>query len=135
MVGYDDVRSVEYFGEKLKAWWRRDKGDDNDAIVSQMLKQAADEAQNLLERTDKFDKAMIADTTAVGGDEYARLCALAYRQAIAAHKLVAGPDGKPLFLSKENFSNGSINTVDVTYPSAPLFLIYNPTLLKGMLDG
>ncbi|MBD0259017.1 MAG: DUF4965 domain-containing protein [Cytophagales bacterium] len=130
LIGYDDLSSVQYFGQNLPAWWRKDgKATMNDAL------QAAEKEYAALGQTCRqFDEALYAEAEQAGGPEYAHLCALVYGQAIAAHMLVAGPGGVPLFFSKENFSNGSIGTVDITYPSAPLFLHYNPVLLRGMLE-
>jgi hypothetical protein len=131
MLGYDDLYSIEYFGTRLKPWWRNGK---DSTMLSQLTKAAA-EYKKILQRCDAFDERLYADATAAGGKEYADVCVLAYRQSVAAHKLVKSPASELLFLSKENFSNGSINTVDITYPSSPLYLIYNPGLLKGMMNG
>jgi len=130
MLAYDDVYAVQYFGKNLRAWWRRDEK----TTMPDLLQTAEKDYTRLKQKSTTFDAKLYADAQKAGGKEYADLCALAYRQAIAAHKIVAGPSGEVFFLSKENFSNGSIGTVDVTYPSAPLFLLYNPTLLKGMME-
>ncbi|WAC11389.1 glutaminase family protein [Dyadobacter pollutisoli] len=130
MLGYDDGYSVQYFGQNLRPWWNKD---GNKTIQSE-LKSAETDFAKILKECEATDEMIYQDALKAGGKQYAELCVLAYRQAIAAHKLVADPAGTPLFLSKENFSNGSIGTVDVTYPSAPLFLLYNPVLLKGMLE-
>lgn len=129
IVGYDDEYSVQYFGKNLRPWWNR----SGTVSAENMLVSAEKDYSTLLPLCTAFDKKMYADATEKGGKQYADLCELAYRQAIAAHKIVASPEGKLLFFSKENFSNGSIGTVDVTYPSAPLFLLYNTELMKGML--
>ena len=91
-------------------------------------------AASVRERCDAYDSHLLAEAERVGGAQYASLVALAYRQAISACKLVAAPDGRPFFFSKENFSNACMGTVDVNYKSAPLFLYANPELMKGMLD-
>lgn len=130
MLAYDDIYSIQYFGENLRPWWNR-KGEKT---FEGELAAAAAQYPKIMKRCDAFDKSLMADAIAAGGKKYAELCALAYRQSIAAHKLVESPQGDLLFLSKENFSNGSIGTVDVTYPSEPLYLLYNTDLAKGLLN-
>ena len=132
LVGYDELFSIQYFKENLKPWWKLDPNMNMD----KMLQLAANQYEQVINKCIVFNKLIYNDAYAAGGENYAKLCITAYRQSVAAHNLVKSKqNGELLFLSKENFSNGSINTVDVTYPSAPLFLAYNPALMKGMLNG
>ncbi|TWI16760.1 uncharacterized protein DUF4964 [Sphingobacterium siyangense] len=130
-VGYDEIYAIQYFKNNLRPWWNN----SGKETMENQLTLAADEYRNVLDKCVAFDKAVYADALKSGGKEYAHLSVLAYRQSIAAHTLVKSPQNELLWLSKENNSGGFINTVDVTYPSAPLYLIYNPELLKGMLTG
>ncbi|MDR2146522.1 MAG: DUF4965 domain-containing protein [Tannerella sp.] len=130
MIGYDDLYSIQYFGDNLRPYWNA----EGNRTIESVFRQSAAEYKKLKAACDRFDYDLMTRATQAGGKKYAELCALAYRQAIAAHKLVKAPNGDLLFLSKENLSNGSIGTVDVTYPSAPLFLYYNVELAKGLLN-
>ncbi|HRH50652.1 MAG TPA: DUF4965 domain-containing protein [Panacibacter sp.] len=131
MVGYDNLYEIQYFQQNLKPWWKLRNG----ATIEKLLQQSYNEYSSVLSKCDAVNKRIYNDALKAGGETYAKLCITAYRQSIAAHSLVKSPQGDLLFFSKENFSNGCINTVDVTYPSAPLFLAYNPELMKGMLSG
>lgn len=128
LVAYDDIYAVEFLRQRLPAYWRKDG-----KSFATMLQEAERDVAALAADCRAFDDELLADATAVGGADYAALCAISYRQSLAAHKLVAAADGTPYFFSKENFSNGCICTVDVTYPSAPMYLLLQPALLKGML--
>ncbi|MDE3165170.1 MAG: DUF4965 domain-containing protein, partial [Acidobacteriota bacterium] len=129
MLAYDDIWSIEYFNRKERAWWRR-----NGADAFDLLRDARRDHDSLLQRGIAFDTGLAADLKKEGGAKYADLAILAYRQAFAAHKLVADVDGTALFFPKENFSNGCISTVDVIYPSAPFTLLFNPRLLRAQLQ-
>lgn len=136
LIGYDERYSVQFFHKNLQPWWRSHPEDGKKkATMEGLLQTAYTGYDKILSRCDTFNKTMYVQGLEAGGPHYADLCVAAYRQSIAAHALVESPKGELLFLSKENFSNGSINTVDVTYPSAPLYLVYNPALLEGMLNG
>jgi len=127
-IAYDDIKSIEYFGDRICGYWQKDG-----MTFEAMVEDAVEQAQCVFEKVKKFENRLYSDAISSGGRKYADLLALAYRQAYAAHKLIADKDGKIIFLSKENYSNGCIGTVDVSYPSIPVFLLYSPELVRGMM--
>ena len=128
LFAYDDVYSIEYFKKPLKSYWNRNNKDILTAIL-----EAAEDYKETIARCEEFSSTLITDARKAGGEKYAELLTLAYRQVIAAHKLVLDENGELLYISKECHSNGCAATVDVSYPSIPLFLLYNPELVKGMM--
>jgi hypothetical protein len=128
MIAYDDLFSIQYLYRNLRPYWRR-----NGMGIAELLERGQAEYAALAARSERFDSALRGQLEAAGGPKYADIAVLAYRQTLAAHKLVADLDGTPMYFSKENFSNGCIDTVDVTYPSAPFFLALSPQLLKAQL--
>lgn len=128
MLAYDDLFSIQYMKRNLRPYWRRNGWDASD-----LLKASANERTSLLQRCADFDKELTADLTKAGGEKYANLCALAYRQCFAAGKFVADANGQPLQFCKENNSNGCIATSDVFYPMSPQFLLFGPTLAKSFI--
>ncbi len=129
LLAYDDMFSIEYMHQWMRPYWRR-----NGMTMGQLLEKAEQEYSSLDQRAREFDDELVADLRRIGGDAYTEVAELAFRQTIAAHKLVADMDGHPMLFPKENFSNGCISTVDVIYPSSPFFLLFNPALLKAQLE-
>ncbi|HHW22652.1 MAG TPA: DUF4965 domain-containing protein [Clostridiaceae bacterium] len=125
---YDDLFSLQYFGDNLKGYWTKESDD-----IRVIIRRAFDEYDEISGRCSGFSAELYQSALKCGGEKYAELLMLAYRHVIAAHKLCEDKNGEIIFISKECFSNGCAATVDVTYPSIPLFLLYNPELIKGML--
>jgi hypothetical protein len=128
MLAYDDILSIRYFANDLRAWWKR-----NGDTIENVLATAARERESLDARAARFDADLRRDLTQAGGAKYAAIATLAYRQTLAATKLVADTNGQPLLFPKENFSNGCIGTVDVIYPMAPQYLLFGPALAKALV--
>lgn len=128
LFAYDDVYSLQYFGRNIEAYWKK-----TGKSISDILDEACLDAEEMLEECNRKALTLELDALVTGGEKYSELLALAYRQVIAAHKLAVDDKGNNVFVSKECFSNGCAATVDVTYPSSPMFILYNTELLKSML--
>jgi len=128
MLAYDDLYSIQYMKKNLRPYWRR-----NGWEASDLLKASAHDYASLQKRCVAFDTELMADLRNAGGENYALLGALAYRQCFAAGKFAVDDNGQPLQFCKENHSNGCISTSDVFYPMAPQFLFFSPTLAKSFI--
>ncbi len=128
MIAYDEVYAIDFLGRKLRPYWRRDGATPADLFT------AADrDFEGLTRRCEAFDTELMADMTRSGGERFAQLGALAYRQALAGCGLAADANKQPMLFPKENSSNGCVATVDVIYPAAPLFLLMGPTYAKALV--
>lgn len=131
MMGYDEVQDIEYMYHRYQAYWAH----EGKVTLDQMFSRLQKDYTTIMNRCRQLDRQIYDDGLASGGVKYAEMLSGSYRQVIAAHKLFRDNDGNLLFFSKENDSGGCVNTVDVTYPSTPLFLVYRPELAKAMLTS
>lgn len=129
ILAYDDVYSINYFGEKLKGLWTEGFASINDGMNYCLVNK-----KELFDRIRTQEKMIISDGKKFG-KAYTDMLSAAARQVLAGHKLVRSTKDGLLYLSKECHSNGCINTVDVSYPAVPMYLIYTPELVKAMLVG
>lgn len=129
LLAVDEEHPVQYLGRPLPTLWREEFAD-----LAALLSGAFDDAERVRGLAVAFDEKLAIDLERVGGPDYRKLCELAFRQCLAAYALVRDIDGKLHIFSKENFSNGCIGTVDVTYPAAPFFLHFNRDLMRAHLD-
>lgn len=130
MLGYDEVQDIEYMYHRYKGYWAR-----NGKTIFEAFKDMEDRYSSIMDQCRSLDKTIYDDGMKSGNVQYAEILSGSYRHVMAAHKLFEDKDGHLLFFSKENNSNGCVNTVDLTYPEAPLFLCYNPTLEKAMMTS
>ena len=128
LIGYDEVKSIRYMDFDYKGYWAR-----NGKTVFQAFGQMRDQYRQVMDRSKHQDKVIYDDALKAGNKHYAELLSGCYRHVMAAHQLFEDNKGNLLFFSKENNSNGCVNTVDLTYPESPLFLCYNPDLQKAMI--
>ena len=125
-LGYDDRVSIEYYGEFRKGYYLEKHS------IFEALNYVWNNVSEIEEKLSVIEKDLIVRTE-LYGKSYLNVLYASMRQSIAGHKLVRDTKGNVLWLSKECGSNGCIATVDVSYPSMPLYLLYNPELVKGMM--
>ena len=127
LVAFDDLCSIYYYGEWCKGYYFR-----NGKTIFDAIEEAYYDFDRTLVKLNTFEDKFNLDIKEYDED-YKLLCKASFRQSIAAHTLVETSKKELLFLSKECHSNGCIATVDITYPSMPLYLLYNPDLVSAMM--
>eukprot|EP00928_Gymnodinium_smaydae_P075059 TRINITY_DN5807_c0_g2_i1.p1 TRINITY_DN5807_c0_g2~~TRINITY_DN5807_c0_g2_i1.p1 ORF type:complete len:694 (+),score=93.34 TRINITY_DN5807_c0_g2_i1:73-2154(+) len=129
ILAYDQVQSQRFFGTNMAPLWR-----SRWTSAGSMLDAAELARESDLAATKAFDAALITNLTSAGGDKYAALASLVYRQVIGGTQAVWNPLTKePWVFMKEISSDGDVSTVDVIYPAFPFFQYLYPEYFRLIL--
>ncbi len=129
LLGYDDISSINYFGQTMKALWKQ-----SFSSIEALLVYSWQNYAFTRKKCQTFDSQMVSKLTNEGGDEYATMASLSYRQALGGMKLVWNDKKKlPWYFLKEISSDGDLSTVDVIFPTSPILLYLKPELMMLQL--
>jgi hypothetical protein len=88
MVAVDEILGIDWFGESMPPWWRRALPVNSTTVVPvDMLSEGWSSATAVKLLCDNFDAETAARLSASGGDEYATVSQLTYRQVWAGQML------------------------------------------------
>jgi len=80
-----------------------------------------------------WDERIYDDAKGIGGENYAELASVAYRQTASAHMVVTDNNNEPLVYNMSAGFYQKTQSADVLYCVAPLILCYAPDLLTKNL--
>ena len=127
---YDEVWSMNYFGLYLAPYWRYLYKNDTNA----MLQDTTQNYQRYVSDAAVFDANLVLQLTSDGGDAYATLTALSYRQTLGATVTVWNSQLNDYWIfMKEISSDGDVSTVDVIYPASPLYMFQDPESFRRIM--
>ena len=95
VLTYDDVLSINYFGQWRRSYWTKAYQSIQDAIAA-----VFGDKNEVLPKASAFDARLEAKVEAIGGADYVFLCSMAYHQTVTAHKLITEGEENVIFLSK-----------------------------------
>lgn len=124
IAAFDGLYTMAYFGEDLRPYWNK----DGDKTIERLYEDAEKVYKETMARCYAFDRQLMENACRVGGKEYAELCASAYRQAVSSFQMSKNSNDELLYFTT------LVGSLDIYYAASPLFLCYNPDLLKAMLN-
>ena len=80
ILAYDDLLSINYFGQWRKAYWTKEYANILDAVGA-----AFQDKEEVCRRAEILDGEIEEKAGKIGGDAYVYLCNMSYRHSIAAH--------------------------------------------------
>ena len=134
VIGYVRDPAINFLGKPQSSYYRSVYGNDTVSAVRDFILNYSD--ANAKSRT--FDAALVDAATSTAGSNYSDILTLSVRQSYGASDITIPQDtldtNSTLVFLKEISSDGDIQTVDVLFPTFPLWYVMSPDWIKYTLE-